>query len=128
VGEAFRRNRAAAFHHRRHRYYQMLVDGELLRMARATDTRCELSGRLSNQATGLAVGSHCIVRDNRGDYEIVHGNMVVGQLPAEANATLGACRLVAPSLNGAFPCRVTRIGAFGGVSLEIDVGNDNVSR
>jgi hypothetical protein len=39
VGEAFKRMRAAAFQHQQHRHYQALVDRDLIRMTRSSETR-----------------------------------------------------------------------------------------
>jgi hypothetical protein len=128
VGEALKRKRVAPFDHQNDRYYQALVARDLLRISRATETRFEVNGRLTNGVSGLSVGSHCLVRQNAGgDYEVLHGNVVVARLPAEAKDTLSACEQIAPSLNGIFPCRVTRLGAFGSISLEIDPGDDDAS-
>lgn len=127
VGEAFKRMRAAAFENQRSRPYQALVKEDLLRASRSTETRFEVTARLANGGIGLAVGSRCIVRETDGAYEVVYGNMAVGRLPVEANDAISACKEAAPSLNGVIPCRVTRIGVFGGVSLELDTGDDNVS-
>ena len=117
--------RAAAFNHQNDRHYQTLVDGDLLRISRATETRVEVSAHLSNEATGLAVGSQCIVYERDGEYDVLHGNIVVARLPAEARETLAACARRAPNLNRVFPCRISRIGAFGGVSLQVDEGKDD---
>jgi hypothetical protein len=119
--------RAAPFNHQNDRHYQTLVDDDLLRIARATETRVEVTARLSNAATGLAIGSQCIVREKDGEYDVLHGNMVVAQLPAEAKETLAACVQRAPSLNRVFPCRISRIGPFGGVSLQLDDGKGHES-
>jgi hypothetical protein len=124
VGEAFKRKRAARFDHQNHRHYQALVDRDLLRVSRATVTRFEVSARVAND-TGLVVGSHCLVQERDGEYDVLHGNIIVARLPAEARDTLVACKQVAPSLNGVFPCRVSRIGAFGSVSFKLESGADD---
>ena len=127
MGEAFKRRRAAAFEHQRSRAYQALVDQDLIRASRATEVRFEVTTRLSNSTTGLALGSHCLVRERGGEYEVVHGNLVVAQLPQEACDAIVACKQAAPRLNGVTPCRVSRLGAFGAVSLELDLGEDDGS-
>ena len=96
MGEAFKRARAAAFDHQNHRHYQALVDGDLLRMARTDETRCEVSCPLTNTGTGLSVGSECLlVQNDNGDCDVVHGNVVVGRLPPEARSTIAACQQAA---------------------------------
>jgi hypothetical protein len=125
VGEAFKRNRAAQFQHQSHRAFQKLISRDLLRISRGEEIRFELNARLANNTTGLAVGSHCIVLENGGSHDVIHGNIVIARVPAEATEMLAACKQVAPNLNGVFPCRVTRLSAFGGVSLELEPGNDN---
>ena len=124
MGEAFRRKRAARFDHLNHRHYQAFVERDLLRIARATETHFEVSARLTNGTTGLVVGSHCLVRERGGEYDVLHGNIVVARLPAEAKDTLTACTRVAPSFNGVLPCRVSRIGAFSGISLKLGGDSD----
>ena len=121
MGEAFKRKRAARFDHQNHRHYQALVERDLLRVSRATETRFEVSARVAND-TGLAVGSQCLVQERDGEYDVLHGNIVVARLPVEARDTLAACMQAAPSLHGVFPCRVSRIGAFGSVSLRLESG------
>jgi hypothetical protein len=116
--------RAAQFDHQNDRHYQGLVERDLLRVSRATETRFEVTARVAND-TGLAVGSHCLVHERDGEYDVLHGNIVVARLPEEARDTLAACKQAAPSLNGVFPCRVSRIGAFGSVSLKLDSGADD---
>lgn len=120
MGEAFKRMRAATFHHQNHRPYQALINRDLLRASRGTETRFEVQTRLTDTTSGLVEGSHCIVRETDGEYHVVHGNIVVSHLPVEARETISAYVRVTPSLNGIIPCRVSRVGAFGGVSLELD--------
>jgi hypothetical protein len=120
VGEAFKRMRAAAFEQQRHRHYQALVAGDLLRIARSSETRVEVRCPLTNAETGLAVGSQCLVRQSdTGECDLVHGNIVVGRLPPEAQSAISASRQAAPNLQGLLPCRVSSMGAFGTVSLEL---------
>lgn len=121
MGEAFKRARAAPFQHQRSRPYQALVERDLLRISRTTESRFEVNLRLTNSSTGLQVGSRCVLRASEGDHDLLHGNMVVGRLPPEARVTVAACKQGSPSLNGIIPCRVTRLGLLGGVSLELDV-------
>lgn len=117
--------RAAAFTHQRSQPYQALVATDLLRLSRETHARFEVTVRLTNDTTGLAVGSRCILRETDGEHDVVHGNVVVARLPAEATDAIAACKEAAPNLNGVIPCRVSRVGAFGGVSLELDVGDED---
>jgi len=114
--------RAARFQHQSHRNYQALVDRDLLRISRGTETSFEVSVRLTNATTDLTVGSPCLVRERDGRHEVLHGNIVVARLAPEAQETLAACMHAAPSLSGMIPCRVSRVGSFGGVSLTLDAG------
>jgi hypothetical protein len=126
VGEALKRKRVARFDHQNHRHYQSLIDGDLFRLARSTDTRFEINVRLSNGGEGLAVGSDCLIRPNRvGDFEVVHGNIVVAGVPSAARDALSAWERIAPALNGLFPCRVIRLGTFGAITLELKAEADN---
>jgi len=123
VGEAFKRKRAAAFQHQRHRHYQGLVKRDLISMMRSSETRFEVTCALTNPNTGLVVGSRCLVRQNdNGECDVVHGNIVVAHLPPEARGTIDASRARGPSLQDLLPCRVSSMGAFGAVSLELDDG------
>ena len=123
VGEAFKRKRAAPFDHQNHRHYQALIDRDLLRVSRATETRFEVSARVAND-TGLLVGSHCLVRERDGEYDVLHGNIVVARLPAEAGDTRGV-QAGRTEPQRRLPCHVSRIGAFGSVSLKLDSGADD---
>lgn len=122
MGEAFKRKRAAAFKHRRHRPYQALIADDLLRLARSTEAAVEVQARLSHRDVAPAVGAQCLVREVNGAYVLIHGNMVLSTLPPEASSVLSRCRDAAPSLNGIIPCRVTRIDPFGGVYLRVEPG------
>jgi hypothetical protein len=59
VGEAFKRMRAAQFDHQNDRHYQGLVERDLLRVSRATETRFEVTARVANDsgASGLDVAA-----------------------------------------------------------------------
>jgi hypothetical protein len=127
VCEGFRRKRAASFVHRRSRPYQMLVEQDMIRAARATQTRFEVRVRLSNKGTGITVGTRCIVRESNGKYDLVHGNIVVAHLAPDADDTIRACKQAAPSFNGIIPCCVSRVGEFSSVSLKLDSGDDDAS-
>lgn len=127
MGEAFKRIRAASFKQQRSGPYQALVDANLLTLSRATTTSYGLSARLSNDGTGLTVGSTCLVMPAaaEGQYEVVYGNRVVATLPPEAIPIIHAIEKLAPALKGMVPCRVVRESGFGGVFLEVDSANDS---
>jgi hypothetical protein len=126
VGEAFKRIRAASFKQMRSGPYQALVDANLFALSRATTTTYGLSARMLNSTTGLSVGGSCLVVAGTAEdeYLVVHGNIVVANLPPEASPIMRSLKQIAPALNGVFPCRVVRETGFGGLMLEVDPGND----
>lgn len=121
MGEAFKRNRAMAFEHRRHRYYQALITQDLLRISRVTRSEVELNLTISQPIPSLTVGSHCIItqRDDR-TYDLVCGNLIIATLPDEGAEVIANYAHMAPHLSNVYPCHVTRLTPFGGVSVEID--------
>jgi hypothetical protein len=123
VGEAFKRARAEAFEHRRWGDHQELLDANLLRISRASENQREIKTRLTDDNTGLVVGSSCMVMpSNDGQFQVVHGNTAVSVLPQEAVDVVRSVILEAPALNRILPCKVVERGPFGGISLKLDVG------
>lgn len=121
MGEAFKRLRAKSFKHQRHHAYQRLIDHDLLKLARSNDVTREITGRRSDAGSDLEPGTPCFIRNgSAGDYDVVHGNVVIAKVPPEARDVIDSCSVAAPSLQGVIPCRVVRVGKFGAVSLVVD--------
>lgn len=119
MGEAFKRMRAQEFKHQNHEPYQKMVDHDLLSAARQTQLRRELTCRLAKSDAEVVEGSTCVVRASGDGFEVLHGNNVVAKLGTEARDSVAAYQKATPSLNGLLPCRVTRVGVLGAVTLEV---------
>ncbi len=123
MGEAWKKKRAAGFRHRASIHYELLVADSLLRLARKTKMTPEITARLMN-GHALRVGDNCLLQpDGSGGHQVVHGNLTVAQLSPEAQDAVRGYAETAPALSGFLLCHVTRIGAFGVVTLELDLGN-----
>lgn len=127
MGEGFRRARAAAFQQQRNRQYQALLNATLLTLSRTTTTRFGLSARLANANANLAVGTVCMIAMTRdgGQYELIHGNRVIGALSPEATLLIHEIEELAPALSGVIPCHVAQENRFGSVLLELEPANED---
>jgi hypothetical protein len=123
MGEAFKRARAEAFTHKRHRGHQELADGDLFRLSRGSESDRVIKTRLTGDDTGLSVGSPCIVTPSSdGRLQVVHGNTPVSVLSQEAADVVLAVFREAPSLNNILPCTIADLGPFRGVTLKPEAG------
>lgn len=123
MGEAFKRARAEAFRHKRHRSHQELVDNDLLRLSRGSKSNRVIKTRLMGDDTGLSVGSPCIVMPSSdGRLQLVHGNTPISVLSQEAADMVSAVFREAPSLNNILPCRIADIGPFRSATVKLETG------